>query len=133
MRIPLADVGRVVVITAWIAASSMWTSACTPAEACACTEGSASLEVEPVPASTLVEVTLVAVAQGGRCGCSDGRPAEIVDYAWDLDGDGLEDVAGATRDTVAVQFDTPGVHVVRVWVTDAFGYVVEASVSVPVE
>jgi hypothetical protein len=92
-------------------------------EACVCVAGSLELFVYPSFVTAPADVTLKARAEGGRCGCSDGRPAEIVMYEWDLDGDGTVDQSGPDLDEVTITIDSPGVHYVRVWVNDTtFAY-----------
>lgn len=68
------------------------------------------------------EVGFEADARGRICGCCGGDPPrQIVDYAWDLDGDGEADVSGAAEDAATFTFDEPGEHTVTVTVTDDSG------------
>ena len=75
----------------------------------------------PVPTFTVapndirpgVEVTLDAAGT-----LDDTTPADQLSYEWDVDGDGLSDLTGATTTTT---FDTPGVYDVALTVTDGEG------------
>lgn len=73
-----------------------------------------------------------AYAKGFSCGCCGGKePTQIVEYRWDLDNDGINDMEGSNLTLVEVTFEDPGVYKISVCVIDTIGY--EATDSVNIE
>jgi YD repeat-containing protein len=77
------------------------------------------------PLTPLTKQTVSLDASGSSD--SDGP---IADYSWDLDGDGIFETDSGTLDTNTTKFDTPGVHTVRVRVTDGDGATDTAALAI---
>lgn len=74
-------------------------------------------------------VTLNASASGVSCGCCSGHTSQIVEYAWDLDSDGIVDQEGVMLASVVVPRPSAPV-VVTVTVTDSDGTKVSDSATI---
>jgi PKD repeat protein len=83
----------------------------------------ADLTYQPVAPLTKDNVLLDA-------GGSTDPDGPIADYRWDLDGDGTYESDTGTVATTTTSFDTPGVHTVRVLVTDGDGATATKSVDI---
>jgi len=93
-----------------------------PIESCFDDPTQVDLESDATTGFAPLSVDFDADARGRICGCCGGDPPrQIVDYAWDLDGDGETDVSGEAETAVTVTFDEPGEHTVAVTVTDDSG------------
>jgi len=93
-----------------------------PFEQCFDDPTQVDLETDATTGFAPFTASLEADARGRICGCCGGAPpAQIIDYAWDLDGDGEPDVSGETEDAATVTFDEPGEHTVTVTVRDNDG------------
>lgn len=77
-----------------------------------------NLEANPLTGQAPLTVELTAEGYGRSCGCCSGQSSEIVEYRWDLDGDGTIDVQGETETTLTHTFSDPGEYIVTVEVLD---------------
>lgn len=73
----------------------------------------AALRASPTSGQPPLTVELDATAS------ADGDPGDVLEYAWDLDGDG--DLDDGTGPVISATYDEVGTHTVRVRVTDAAG------------
>jgi subtilisin-like proprotein convertase family protein len=65
-------------------------------------------------------------------GDSSDEDGPIIDYQWDLDGDGIFELDTGNGAQTSTSFGTPGLHTVRVMVTDSDGATAVKSVDIVV-